>query len=86
VREEAGATLTGTATLFGVYRNSAIDPRDHVALFVCRAFALSNQPIRGLEIREARAFPASALPDGATPATCARIAEVLNGTAPASDW
>ena len=38
MREEAGAVLTGPAELFGLYRNAHADVRDHVALFVCRAW------------------------------------------------
>ena len=86
MKEEVGAALTGPAQLFGVYRNALIDPRDHVALFVCRDFAVSGEGVRNLEIREARAFPLAALPDDATPATRARLGEVLHGRAPAVDW
>jgi 8-oxo-dGTP pyrophosphatase MutT (NUDIX family) len=86
IREEAGATLTGPARLFGVYRNATLDPRDHVALFVCREFALAPAAIRNLEIREARSFPLAALPEGTTPATRARLAEVNAGAIPAVDW
>jgi 8-oxo-dGTP pyrophosphatase MutT (NUDIX family) len=86
IREEAGATLTGPARLFGLYRNTTLDPRDHVALFVCREFALAQASVRNLEIREARSFPLGALPEATTPATRARLAEVNAGAIPAVDW
>ena len=36
--EEGGVTLGGEPPLFAVYFNSTASPRDHVALFVVRAF------------------------------------------------
>jgi ADP-ribose pyrophosphatase YjhB (NUDIX family) len=87
VREEAGLRLTAAPRLFGLYRNAAADPRDHVALYVCEAF----EPIRDAprprgEIAERGAFPIDALPADATPATRARLREYLAGAAPSVDW
>jgi ADP-ribose pyrophosphatase YjhB (NUDIX family) len=87
IREEAGALLTGAPRLFAIYRNAAIDRRDHVALFVCPDWetdAVARIPNR--EILLAELFPLAHLPAGATPATRARIAEVIEGEAPAADW
>jgi ADP-ribose pyrophosphatase YjhB (NUDIX family) len=87
IEEEAGATLTAPPLLFGVYRNAKASPRDHVALFVCRAWTAAPTPhIPNREILEAALFPIDALPDDVTPATLARLREVIEGIAPAPDW
>jgi ADP-ribose pyrophosphatase YjhB (NUDIX family) len=86
IEEEAGARLTAPPQLFAVYRNARADSRDHVALFVCRDWAspLPRAPSR--EIVAAELFPLAALPAEATPATLARIREVIGGESPATDW
>jgi ADP-ribose pyrophosphatase YjhB (NUDIX family) len=87
IREEAGAALTGPPELFAVYRNAKAHPADHVALYVCRDWetreklALPNREIVACEL-----FAANALPDDVSPATRARIREVLGGEPPAADW
>ncbi len=87
VGEEAGATLAVPAQLYGIYRNARADSRDHVAFFVCRewersaAFKLPNREIVAVEL-----FPLDALPADATPATLARIGEVLRGEPLSADW
>jgi ADP-ribose pyrophosphatase YjhB (NUDIX family) len=87
LKEEAAAVLTGTPRLFAIYRNAVIDPRDHVALFVCSDW--DQDPIARVPNREillAELFPLAHLPSGTTPATRARIAEVIDGESPAADW
>lgn len=87
IAEEADAVLTGPAELFGIYRNSHADPRDHVALFVCRSWERSLTPsVPGREIAEAKPFPLDALPPGTTRGTHARLAEVLSGKPRSPDW
>lgn len=87
IREEVGAALTGPAQLFGLYRHGQVDPRDHVALFVCRDFEQTERPRHlGFEIAEVRAFPLDALPPETTPATRARLREVLEGAPVSADW
>lgn len=87
VREEAGMRLTGAPELFGLYRNAAADPRDHVAFFVCRDFEPVVEHRRPkAEIAGHAAFPVDALPADATKATRARIREYLDAAAPAEDW
>ena len=89
ILEEAGATLTGPAELFSVYRNAGVDRRDHVGLFVCRhwkrvAAARPRPPSR--EIVACESFPVDALPEDVTPATRLRLAEVLSAAPAAVDW
>lgn len=87
VREEGGVALDGPGHLFGIYLNRGLSRRDHVALYVCRDWsALPDPVIPNREILEARFFPRDALPDGATPSTAQRLAEVFDGAAPADDW
>ena len=86
LREEANIALTGPAVLHGVFLNRHVSDRDHVAVFILRAFTQSapKQPDR--EIAEARFFPLSALPDQTTPGTRRRLAEIVEGTAPPAEW
>lgn len=86
LREEANIALTAPATLHGVFLNRHVSRRDHVAVFIVRAFAQSapKQPDR--EIAEAHFFPLSALPEKATPGTRRRLAEIVNGAAPPAEW
>jgi 8-oxo-dGTP pyrophosphatase MutT (NUDIX family) len=87
VAEEAGALLTAPAQLFGIYRNARSHPRDHVALYVCRAW--ESHPVSSIPNREivaADMFPLDKLPADTTSATLARIREVLDGEPPAADW
>jgi 8-oxo-dGTP pyrophosphatase MutT (NUDIX family) len=86
LREEANITLTCPAVLHGVFLNRHVSVRDHVAVFVVRAFTQTapKQPDR--EIAEARFFPLSALPDKTTPGTRRRLAEIVGGTALPEEW
>lgn len=86
LREEANIALTGPAALHGVFLNRHVSDRDHVAVFIVRAFIQSapKQPDR--EIAEARFFPLSALPDRTTPGTRRRLAEIIEGTALPAEW
>ena len=87
LREEAGAVLSRPAELFGVYRNKRSDPRDHVALYVCRHWEQPEPPkVPNLEIRACEIFSLDGLPEDATAGTKARIAEVHGGLDPAADW
>jgi ADP-ribose pyrophosphatase YjhB (NUDIX family) len=88
ILEEAGATLTGPAQLFAVYRNGRVDRRDHVGLFVCRHWEQTLTPRlrRSREIVACEHFPVDALPPDVTPATRLRLDEVLSAAPLAVDW
>jgi ADP-ribose pyrophosphatase YjhB (NUDIX family) len=86
LKEEAGVTLEGEASLFAVYYNSKGSPRDHVALFVVRAFRQDAEFRPSAEILGRKFFPPVALPADATAATRQRIAEVLEGVAINEYW
>ena len=87
IGEEVGAVLTGPVELFGLYRNAHADPRDHVALFVCRSWERRGVlKIPNNEIAASELFPLDTLPVGTSQGTKARLREVLAGEAPAPDW
>jgi hypothetical protein len=60
--------------------------RDHVGLYLIDNFCQTAPKLRDHEIAEAGFFPLDALPDGVTPATLRRIAEIFDGVPPAPDW
>ena len=86
LEEEGGVHLLGAPTLHGVYLNRRISPRDHVALYVVRLFRCDGPREPDHEIAEAGFFPLDALPEDSTPATRARIAEVLDGAPNSPYW
>lgn len=84
--EEGGLRCPTPPDLFGIYLNRALAGRDHVALFVARDSERESRSSRGLEVCEAGFYPPDALPDTTTPATKARIAEVLAGRQASDIW
>ncbi len=78
LHEEANIAIAGEPELFGFYAHTG---RDHVALYVVRSFTQSGPKERDREIAEAGFFALDALPDDATRATRARVAE-FRGLAP----
>jgi ADP-ribose pyrophosphatase YjhB (NUDIX family) len=78
LQEEAGVSLTDRPRLVSVHDNGDRHPRDHVLLYHCAAWTpCAARP--GAEIHAVAWFHPDALPEGATPATRARIREVLGG-------
>jgi ADP-ribose pyrophosphatase YjhB (NUDIX family) len=86
LREEGNIEVIEPPRLFGVYFNRRATRRDHVALYIVRAFRQSAPPKPNHEIVAHGFFAADALPDGTTRATRERIAEVLNGRDVAAYW
>lgn len=83
--EEGGIILSERPVLHGLFSNEAKFRGDHVACFVVRNFTRRDwKP--SLEIKEARFFPVTALPEGTTGGTRRRIAEVLEDKAPPASW
>ena len=83
--EEGNIEILEPPKFHGLFFNSRVSRRDHVALFVVRAFRQKSAPKPNHEIAAHGFFAFDALPDNMTPATRARIAEVLSG-APLSQW
>ncbi len=86
LREEGNIELIEPATLFSVYFNRRISRRDHVALYVVRAFHQPAPPQPNYEIIAHGFFAPDALPEDTSRATRERIAEVLHGRTPAELW
>ncbi|UOK69556.1 NUDIX domain-containing protein [Ancylobacter polymorphus] len=83
--EEAGITVTAAPRLHGLLLNHHLGARDHVAVYVIESFQRGAwTPNR--EIAEIGFFPVSALPPDTSPATCRRLAEVLEGRPAAAHW
>jgi 8-oxo-dGTP pyrophosphatase MutT (NUDIX family) len=86
LREEGNIEIDEPPTLFGVYFNHRISRRDHVALYIVRAFRQPAPPQPNHEIIAHGFFAPGALPPETTRATRERIAEVLSGRPPAELW
>jgi ADP-ribose pyrophosphatase YjhB (NUDIX family) len=86
LREEGNIELVDQPTLFAVYFNRRISRRDHVALFVVRAFRQDAAPQPNYEIVAHGFFAPDALPAETTRATRERLAEVLDGRKPSELW
>jgi len=84
--EEGRIELTDEPVLHGVFLNSHVSRRDHVAVYVVRQFRQDRLPAPNCEIVECGFFDLAALPDDTTPGTRHRIAEVLGGKAPIATW
>jgi len=84
--EEADIALAGEPRLHGIFRNAASSPRDHVAVFVVEDFSQLSEGKRDREIAEGGFFALDVLPEATTRGTRARLAEVMEGRAPAIDW
>jgi 8-oxo-dGTP pyrophosphatase MutT (NUDIX family) len=80
--EEGRIELTETPDLHGVFFNSHVSRRDHVAVYVVRQFRQDRLPVPNHEIVECGFYDAGALPVETTRGTRLRIAEVLHGAAP----
>jgi ADP-ribose pyrophosphatase YjhB (NUDIX family) len=86
LREEGNIELSDPPAFFAVYFNRRISRRDHVALYVVRAFHQSAPPQPTKEIIAHGFFAPEALPQDTTRATRERIAEVLDGRPAAELW
>jgi|SRR5581483_3662504 len=86
MREEGNIEFTKTPELYGMYFNPRDSKRDHVALFVIDHYRQPAPPKPNREITEHGFFSPNALPKDATPATRARINEVVNGAKSADKW
>ncbi len=86
LREEGNIELTDPPALFAIYFNRRASWRDHVALYVVRAFRQSAAPQPNNEIVAHGFFAPDALPRETTVSTRQRIAEVLSGRSVTELW
>ena len=86
LREEGNIEMTEPPRLHGMFFNNRVSRRDHVALFVVRAFHQSAAPVPDREIVAHGFFDLEALPNDTTASTRARIIEVLGGAPASEQW
>ena len=84
--EEGRIELVGEPPLHGLFHNSHVSRRDHVAVYVVRQFSQDRLPEANHEIVASGFFDAAALPEETTQGTRLRIAEVLEGREPIATW
>jgi 8-oxo-dGTP pyrophosphatase MutT (NUDIX family) len=84
--EEARIEPLGDLVLHGIFFNSHVSRRDHVAVYLIRHFRQDRLPEPNLEIVACGFFEPGALPSETTEGTRLRISEVLEGKAPIATW
>ena len=84
--EEGRIELVGEPELFGVYLNSHISRRDHVAVYLVRNFRQDRLPEPNREIIDCGFFKTQALPADATMGTRLRIAEAVENKPQIRTW
>jgi ADP-ribose pyrophosphatase YjhB (NUDIX family) len=86
LEEEAMVAIDGPPLLHGLFHNTHSSRRDHVAVYLVRTFRVLGERAPDWEIVEARFFPRTALPEGATEATRARLAEIFDSAPISARW
>ncbi len=86
LKEEGEIDLAGDAVLHGIFLNSHVSRRDHVAVYIVRQFSQERLPEPNHEIIATGFFESAALPEGTTQGTRTRIAEVLQGKPRITTW
>ena len=84
--EEGRIELTGEPALHGLFFNSHVSRRDHVAVYIVRQFRQDRLPEPNHEIVACGFFAAAELPADTTEGTRLRISEVLESRAPIATW
>jgi 8-oxo-dGTP pyrophosphatase MutT (NUDIX family) len=86
LKEEGNIDLIEPPALHGVYFNTRVSRRDHVALFVIGAFRQPAPPVPDHEIMAHGFFAPDALPEDTVASVRARVAEVLMGAPLSPRW
>ncbi len=84
--EEGRIELLGEPDLHGLFFNSHISRRDHVAVYLVRNFKQDRLPEPNREIVACGFFEMAALPAETTKGTRLRISEVIDGREPIATW
>jgi 8-oxo-dGTP pyrophosphatase MutT (NUDIX family) len=84
--EEGRIQLLGEPALHGLFFNSHVSRRDHVAVYLIRHFTQDRLPEPNREIVACGFFEPSALPAETTEGTRLRISEVTEGRALIATW
>jgi len=86
LKEEGNIELTALPEFRGLFFHPNVSDRDHVAMFVVRAFTQPAPPRPNHEIVAHGFFAIDAMPGDTTAGTRARIAEALMGAPVAPRW
>ncbi len=86
LQEEGNIQVTELPRPHGMFFNDRVSRRDHVALFVVRAFRQDAAPVPNHEIVAHGFFSLDELPNDTTAGTRARIIEVLGGAPVSERW
>jgi ADP-ribose pyrophosphatase YjhB (NUDIX family) len=84
--EEGRIELTGEPALHGLFFNSHVSRRDHVAVYLVRHFQQDRLPEPNREIVACGFFETAALPAETTSGTRLRITEVIENRPPIPTW
>lgn len=84
--EEGRIELTAEPDLHGLFFNSHVSRRDHVAVYLVRHFRQDRLPEPNREIVACGFFEMAALPAETTLGTRLRISEVIEGRGPSATW
>ena len=84
--EEGRIELVGEPALHGLFFNSHVSRRDHVAVYIVRHFRQDRLPEPNREIVGCGFFDTGALPGETTEGTRLRISEVLESRPAAARW
>ncbi len=84
--EEGQIELAAEPALHGLFLNSHVSRRDHVAVYIVRDYRQDRVPEPNREIVACGFFEAGALPADTTKGTRLRISEVLEGKVPIATW
>jgi ADP-ribose pyrophosphatase YjhB (NUDIX family) len=84
--EEGRIELLDEPDLHGLFLNSHVSRRDHVAVYVVRRFSQDRLPKPNREIIACGFFEVDSLPPDTTEGTRRRIGEVIDGHARIATW
>jgi 8-oxo-dGTP pyrophosphatase MutT (NUDIX family) len=84
--EEGRIEVLGEPVLHGIFLNSHVSRRDHVAVYIVRAFRQDRIPEPNREIVACGFFAPDALPADTTEGTRRRLAEVLDHKPVIATW
>lgn len=84
--EEGNIALNAPPVLRSMHFNRRSSRRDHVGLYLIEHFSQTAPKLPDHEIAEAGFFALDRLPEGTTPATLRRIAEIFGGEPASPYW
>jgi len=84
--EEGNIVFTKPPRLLSIHFNRRASRRDHVGFYLIEQFRQTAPKQPDHEIAESGFFPLDALPQGTTPATLRRIAEVFDEAQISPNW